>query len=328
VNQPIDSRQLRAFVLLARTGSFTRTARELHLSQSAISHSIKALESDLQGRLLDRLGKSVILTQAGEPMLVHADRILGEMGTARERLLTLGKWGHGRLRIGAGSTSCQCILPNVLREFKASFPQCLIQIEPGDTPAALELLQSNRIDLALALEPRNLEQLEFRSLFKDELRFLVCPLHPWARGGRVDQVGIPRERFILYAKRSYTADMIEEYFRREGIVLPTSIELGNIEAIKALVQLGLGVSILAPWVVRRELAEGTLRALPLGQRKLQRSWGILTRKGQPLSLAQEPFIGLCAEVSGKMGLGAEEQPRPQSVQASPTRKQVMGAAWE
>ncbi len=155
MSAPLDSRQLRAFVSLARTGSFTKTARELHLSQSAISHSIKALEDEVQCRLLDRLGKSVLLTQAGEQLLSHAERILSEMDTARERLRDLGKWGHGRLRIGASPTSCQYILPNVLREFKESFPQCIIQIEPGDTPIALELLHSNRIDLALALQPRN-----------------------------------------------------------------------------------------------------------------------------------------------------------------------------
>jgi DNA-binding transcriptional LysR family regulator len=300
VNVSLDSRQLRAFVSLSRTGSFTKTARELHLSQSAISHSIKALEHDLQCRLLDRLGKSVALTQAGEQLLSHAERILAEMGVARERLSDLGKWGHGRLRIGAGPTSCQFILPNVLREFKESFPQCLIQIEPGDTPAALELLHNSRIDLALALQPKNLGQLEFRSLFKDELRFLVSPLHPWARAGRADQSQIPRERFILYAKRSYTSEMIETYFRREAVVLPASIELGNIEAIKELVKLGLGVSILAPWVARRELTEGSLIALPLGPRKLQRTWGVLLRKEQRLSLAQETFIGLCAAVSDNL----------------------------
>src|SRR5215469_1479552 len=156
MNPPLDIRQLRAFVSLAQTGSFTRTARQLHLSQSAISHSIKALETDVQCRLLDRVGRSVMLTPAGEQLLGHAQRILREMEEARERLKEAGKWGRGRLRIGASPTSCQYLLPKVLREFKESFPQCLIQIEPGDTPVALDLLENHRIDLALALEPRHL----------------------------------------------------------------------------------------------------------------------------------------------------------------------------
>lgn len=303
MNAPLDTRQLRAFVSLAQTGSFTTTARQLHLSQSAISHSIKALEEEVQCRLLDRLGKSVTLTLAGEQLLGHAQRILAEMDEARQRLRDLGKWGQGRLRIGASPTSCQYLLPKVLREFKESFPHCLIQIEPGDTPRALELLHNQRIDLALGLEPRQLDSLEFRPLFKDELRFLVSPLHPWARAGRVDRSEISNQRFILYTRTSYMADLIEGYFRREALVLPTSIELGNMEAIKELVKLGLGVSILAPWVAQRELSEGSLHALPLGPRKLERSWGILLRKGQHLSLAQQTFLGLCTAVSDNLELG-------------------------
>jgi DNA-binding transcriptional LysR family regulator len=297
MSAPIDSRQLRAFAILARTGSFTRTARELHLSQPAISHSIKSLEAEMRCRLLDRVGKSVSLTQAGEQFLAHAKKILLEMDAARERLGELGKWGHGRLRLGTSSTACQYILPSVLREFKESFPQCVIHIEPGDTPDALELLYHNRIDLALTLEPPAETQLEFRPLFTDELQFLIGPLHPWARAGRVEHAEIKRQNFILYTRASYLSEMIEEYFRREEIVLSTSIELGNMEAIKELVKLGLGVSILAPWVAQKELAEGSLCALPLGRRKLKRRWGILQRKGQRLTLAQETFVGLCSAVA-------------------------------
>ncbi len=294
----IDSRQLRAFVILARTESFTRAARELHLSQPAVSHSIKALEEEMRCRLLDRVGKSVRLTQAGEQFLAHAKKILAEMDAARQGLGELGKWGHGRLRLGTSSTACQYILPSVLREFKESFPNCVIQIEPGDTPDALEQLHHNRIDLALALEPQRATGLEFRPLFTDELQFLMSPLHPWAAAGAVERAGIKRQNFILYTRTSYLSEMIGEYFRREDIVLPTSVELGNMEAIKELVKLGLGVSILAPWVARKELAEGSLKSLPLGRRKLKRRWGILHRKSQRLSLAQETFIGLCGAVTG------------------------------
>src|SRR3954464_9535172 len=98
---PLDSRQLRAFVSLARSGSFTLAARDLSLTQSAISHSIRALEEEVRCRLLDRIGKKVTLTQAGEQLLTHAQKILQEMETAREKLGELGRWGHGRLRPGA-----------------------------------------------------------------------------------------------------------------------------------------------------------------------------------------------------------------------------------
>src|ERR1039457_3275127 len=165
---PIDSRRLQQFSVLARTGSFTQTARELHLTQSGISHSMKALESETGCRLLDRLGKKAILTQAGEQLLKHAGKILLQMDAARESLTQLGKWGKGRLRLGASTTACQHLIPPVLREFKESFPDHAISLEPGDTPELVTALLGHRIDLALFLEVPREPQLKFHPLFADE----------------------------------------------------------------------------------------------------------------------------------------------------------------
>lgn len=107
MQEPLDSRQLRAFGVLARTGSFTQTARELHITQSGVSHAMKALERDVGCRLLDRLGKKLALTQAGEQLLHHAQKILAELDSARGSLGKLGKWGCDRLRLGASTTACQ-----------------------------------------------------------------------------------------------------------------------------------------------------------------------------------------------------------------------------
>lgn len=290
---PLDSRQLRAFCVLACTGSFTQTARELHLTQSGISHSMRALEADSGCRLLDRLGKKVVLTQAGEQLLKHAEKILSEMDAARESLSQLGKWGKGRLRLGGTTTVCQHIIPPVLREFKESFPDHAISLEPGDTPELITSLLRHRIDLALSLEPQAEPQLEFHPLFTDELHFIVSALHPWARERRVGRDEIPRQNYILYSKRSITFRLIEDYFRREQMVLNTVFEVGSMDATKELAKLGLGISILAPWIARKEIEEGSLVALSLGKRKLQRRWGILHWRGRRLNLAEETFIGLC-----------------------------------
>jgi DNA-binding transcriptional LysR family regulator len=290
---PLDSRQLRAFRVLAQTGSFTQAARELHLTQSAVSQSMKALEGDIGCRLFDRVGKKAVLTQAGEQLLEHATRILEEMTAAREALSKLGKWGHGRLRLGASATACQLLIPPVLREFKESFPDHVITIEPGDTPQLVAALLRQRIDLALSLEVDKEPQLDFHPLFTDELQFLVSPLHPWARSGRVERKDIPREKYILYSKSSVTFRLIEEFFDREQMVLKTVMEVGTMEATKELVKLGLGISILAPWIAQKEIDDGSLVTLPLGQRKLTRDWGILFWKGKRLNLAEATFIGLC-----------------------------------
>jgi DNA-binding transcriptional LysR family regulator len=290
---PLDSWQLRAFCVLVRTGSFTLAARELHITQSGVSYSMKALENDIGCRLLDRLGKKVVATQAGEQLLVHATRILEEMDTARESLVRLGKWGSGRLRLGASTTACQLLIPPVLREFKESFPEHAISLEPGDTPQLVESLLAHRIDLALSLEVEREPQLNFHPLFTDELQFIVAPLHPWAKSGRIERPAIPRQNYILYSKRSVTFQLITEYFRREQMELNTVIEAGSMEATKEMVKLGLGVSILAPWITQKEIEEVSLVALPLGRRKLQRHWGILHWQGKQLNLAEETFIGLC-----------------------------------
>jgi len=290
---PLDSRQLRAFCALARTASFTQAARELHLTQSGVSHSIKALENDIGCRLLDRLGKKAVLTQAGEQLFQHAARILQEMANARESLAHLGKWGRGRLRLGASTTACQHLIPPVLREFKESFPDHAITIEPGDTPELVVSLLRQRIDLALSLEVEREPQLEFHPLFTDDLHFVVAALHPWAQARRVERPEIPKQNYILYSKQSVTFRLIEDYFRRERMVLNTVIEVGSMEATKELVKLGLGISILAPWIARKEIEEGSLVALPLGRRKLERRWGILHWRGKRLNLAEETFIGLC-----------------------------------
>jgi LysR family transcriptional regulator, low CO2-responsive transcriptional regulator len=293
MNIPFDLRQLRAFSVLARTGNFTQAARELHLTQSGVSHSMKALEQQTGCRLLDRLGKKAILTQAGEQLLQHAEKILDEVERARDSLTSLGKWGRGRLRLGASITACRYIIPAVLREFKESFPDHAITIEPGDTRDLVDSLLHRRVDLALCIEPAKESQLETHRLFSDELQFIVSAVHPWAQSRRVVRAEIPRQQYILYSKTSITTALIDDYFREEEMVLNTVIEVGSMEATKELVKLGLGISILAPWIAQKEIDEGSLVQLPLGRRALSRHWSILHWQNKRLNLAEETFIGLC-----------------------------------
>jgi DNA-binding transcriptional LysR family regulator len=222
------------------------------------------------------------------------------MAIARSSLDQLGKWGRGRLRIGASTTACQYILPSVLREFKESFPRSLVTIEPGDTLETIEAMRRNRIDVALTLEPRAEDRFDFHPLFTDELVFLIGPMHPWAQQGHVARDQIPKQNYILYNKASYTFRLVQDYFRQDDMVLNTVIELGSMEAIKELVKLGLGVGILAPWIAQKELQDRSLVSLPLGRRKLKRIWGVLYWRGRRLSLAEETFVGLCKSASQEL----------------------------
>ncbi len=293
----LDTRQLLAFATVARRASFTLAAKELFLTQSAVSHAMKSLEEELGCRLLDRVGKRVLLTQAGEQFLQHTEKILREMELARGGLDALTNWGHGRLRVGASTTACQYILPTVLREFKQSFPKCVIKIQPGDHAGQLDLLHGNQIDLSLMLEPQGETEFNFIPLFEDELHFVVSPLHPWAVAGRVSREEISSETLVLYNKNSYTFRLVNEYFRDEKISLTNFIELGSMEAIKELVKLGLGAGVVASWIAREELKSGSLVSFPLGKRKLRRNWGVVHLRGRRLPLGEETFVGLCRTVT-------------------------------
>jgi LysR family transcriptional regulator, low CO2-responsive transcriptional regulator len=109
----------------------------------------------------------------------------------------------------------------------------------------------------------------------------------------VPRAEIARQNLIIYRKSSHTFRLVDDYFRKEDIVLNTVIELGSMEAIKEMVKLGLGVSIMAPWVAQQEIRDGSLVGLALGRRQLKRDWGVLHWRGRRMTIAEETFVGLC-----------------------------------
>ena len=127
--------------------------------------------------------------------------------------------------------------------------------------------------------------------------FITSPLHPWAKAGAVPRAEIARQNLIIYRKSSHTFRLVDDYFRKEDIVLNTVIELGSMEAIKEMVKLGLGVSIMAPWVAQLEIRDGSLVGLALGRRQLKRDWGVLHWRGRRMTIAEETFVGLCRSAS-------------------------------
>lgn len=297
--QTLDTRKLRAFVSLARSGSFTQAGRELHLTQSAISHAIKALETDLSCQLFHRQGKSVHLTHAGRELLPSAETILQVMTQARSTLGTLDQTPRGRLRIGCTTAAAQFILPTVFREFKESFPLYEIKVICGETPDTIEKLMKGDVDLAVSLRPNDVSRLECHSIFEDELEFLVSPLHRWAtRAVKLKDVG--EETLIVASRNSLNFTLIQEFFMKQGVRLGNFIELGSSEATKELAKLGIGVAIAARWIARQEIDAGQLVAVSMPKGKLKRRWVTSTLKGRVLNLPERTFVGLCEEVGRRM----------------------------
>jgi DNA-binding transcriptional LysR family regulator len=283
----MDTRLLRVFTAVAESGSLVVAARKVHLTPSAISHSLKSLETDLGCRLFERVGKRMVLNQAGK---------------------RLGKWGQTRLRIAAPASACQHILPQVIRELKKNDGSIELRIESGDTPRALELLRGNKVDIALAIAPENSNGFEMRSLFRDELMFVFSTSHPWADGRTITRDDIRAQQFIIYQRSSVTAEVIDEHFRQLQIAPSVAMEVDSIGAIIELLKLNLGVSILAPWTVEHELIRKTLKMRPLGAKPLRRQWSTVSLATRRMTLAEENFCRLCRNQTAGMRLDRGDVP--------------------
>ena len=145
----MDTRLLKMFCAVAQSGSLVAAAAKLHLTPSAISHSLKSLETELGCRLFERAGRKMLLNQAGEQLLAQVQAPLAALEAAGEALKRLGKWGQTRLRIGTAASACQHFLPGVIRELKKLQPRLELLVKSGDIPEMMDLVRANTVDLAL-----------------------------------------------------------------------------------------------------------------------------------------------------------------------------------
>lgn len=288
-----DLRQVRAFVALADTQSFTRAAETLFLTQSAVSHSIRSLEQQLEVRLVERSGKKIALTQDGVVFLRRCRSVISELEQATQEMEALKRWGQGRIRLGATHTLCQYLLPTVLREFRDCFPRCEIHIESGDTAVLMKKLEDAQLDLVLGLGGRSPNWATFLPIFEDELVFVVSAQHPWAHKEEIPLEEIGAESFLIYAKKSETYRLIRNHFEGLGVKLRTTLNLGAMEAIKEMARIGIGVGIVSPWVAQKELARGQLVQVPIRKEPLKREWGVFYHESKKLSLVEDTFVGIC-----------------------------------
>ena len=300
----LDVHQLKVFAAVAENLSFTRAAERLFLTQSAVSHQIARLEREIGCPLLERQGRAVALTAAGREMAVHARRVFAVVEEAHVAAAHAGRPNTGRLRIGASSTACQYIIPEALREFRECFPGYSLAITPGDSPQTADRVINGEVDLGLMVRLDRQKKLAYHDLFDDELKFLVSPLHPWAKAGKVDRRQLADQHMVLYSRNSATFRLIERYFLKMRAPLRDWIELGDMGAIKELVKLGLGVSVTAEWTARPEVAEKSLVLLPVPGSRLHRRLCISTPAGRELSMAEQTFIGLCQAVARELVGGA------------------------
>lgn len=304
----MELRVLRIFCAVARRGSVVAAAQEVNLTPSALSHALRGLESEVGCRLFDRKGKRMLLNPAGEELLARVESPMAELESAAEAVRNLGKWGQTRLRVGAAATICQTLLPPVMRELKKLHPGLHFQLESGDMPELLEGLRERRIDLAVGVAPEPVRGLEQRPLFEDELMLVFAPGHPWAEDRPVTKDELRSQPLIIYQRRSLTGSVLDEYFKQLGVSPSTIMEIGSITAIKEMVRLNLGVSVLAPWTAIRELVRGQLKMRPLGARSLRRHWVMAHLTTHRFGMVEEAFYQLCRSQASSLALDRKDLP--------------------
>lgn len=259
----MDFSTLKTFLLLAQNGSFSQTARSLHLSQPAVSHQIKSLEEEVKQALFDRKGRTAQLTTAGRLLLPYAQRILSLLAESKNALLEL-EGGGRRLSIGAGTTTIIFRLPDIIQDFKELFPQVELVIKAGSSKEVIELVLNGSLDLGLVTTPAPPGTLKSLPLYEDEILLVASSSWPQSRA----PLGIKEleeEPLILFPPGSGFRDFLELFFRTHGLHPKIVLELDSMEGIKQMIRIGLGLSFLPRVAVAKELAAGELVSLPLAE---------------------------------------------------------------
>jgi urea transport system substrate-binding protein len=293
MNETLDSRQLKAFTVLAKTESQTETARQLCLTPSAISHAMRELEEDVGCRLFAKMGKTIVLTEAGEALLYHARRALDELDQGRRTLTYLNKWGTRRLRVAADAMFLPVFLAPVLLNFHKEFPNVLLDVEAFDSDESIRRLENNHVDVILTEKPATNEVADFFPLMADRFHLIVKSGHPLA-----DKNGAVRDDFgkypcFLIKDSSQRRKQVEDFMLKQKINLNILGEIENLEIIKELVKRTLAMSFLPGWSIAAELENHSVVALPYGRSVFERTWGLAYSRSRPLNLAESTLLKLC-----------------------------------
>ena len=305
LTRPMDVNlaHLRTLQAVASHGSFSRAAEGLHLSQPAVSLHIRQLEERAGLPLLERVGKRAFATRAGEILLEHAGRALGELEAARQALERLRGVVAGRLRLGTGATASTYLLPPLLRRLRARYPALELVVVTGNAAEIAAAVAGNHLDLGIVTLPVTGRALAVSPLCVDRLLAIAPPGREWRGRRSITAPELARHPLILYERGGTIRRVIEEWFQRGRVAPRVAMELGNAEAIKKLVEAGLGLSVSSAMAVRAEVRAGTLVAIAL-EPALSRRLGVVRRRDKPESPALHVLL------SALDALGAVHAPRP------------------
>jgi len=259
-------RRLQVFQTVARLLSFTKAAEELHMTQPAVTFQVRQLEEQFNTRLFDRTHNRISLTEAGKRVHECAERIFELYAEMDNSVRELTGDISGVLILGASTTIAEYMLPALLGDFKAKYPDITIRLKVANTDGIVSQVENNAIDLGVVEAPVNNKNLVVEECRTDHLVLIVPPAHELAKEDVVPIQRVADYPFICREEGSGTREVMIESMHDAGVSpadLNIAMELGSLEAIKGAVEAGMGVSILSNATIQKELKLGTLVAVQL-----------------------------------------------------------------
>ena len=264
MNQNLSS--YRIFYTVANTGNISKAAKELYISQPAISKSIQKLEESVGCKLFSRSSRGVVLTDEGKLLYEHVSEAFETLTMGEEKLKRSIELGVGHLKIGVSSTLCKYLLLPYLKEFIRQNPHISISISCQSTNDTLKLLEDNKIDIGLIGKPENLKNIHFDFLEEIEDIFVAAKdylRNLKARGIQKDHI-LQSSTLMLLDKNNMTRQYIDDYLQENQIIIRDSIDISDMDLLIDFARIGVGVACVIKNFVREDLENGTLVEIPLG----------------------------------------------------------------
>ena len=271
--------QLRTFADVVARKSFSAAAERRGISQPAVSLQVRGLERRFGVKLIERVGRRVVPTAAGEEFLARMRAVEAALDAIADAMLPHASGTAGRVRLGTGATACIYLLPPLLRELRQKFPALEIVVSTGNTPDMVRAIEENRIDLGLLTLPAGGRALEVRPVLDDEF-VLVAP-RAMRLPRDITPAALATLPLVQYEPGANTRRVVDEWAIRAGITLKPVMELGSVEAMKELTGAGLGCSVLPQMALRaKERRQFALRSL---KPRLFRKLALVLRRDKPLT---------------------------------------------
>jgi DNA-binding transcriptional LysR family regulator len=292
----MDTDALKAFVTVAKCGSFSVGAQQMFLTQPAISKRISKLEEQLNHRLFDRLGRDLRLTEAGNNLLPRAESILHELSRLERSIQELSGEIVGSLKVATSHHIGLHHLPPILREFASQHQNVNLQFEFLDSELAQERVLTGQCELAIVtLSPREEANLYRQVLWHDHLRVVASKNHPLSALESVSLDALSDEAAILPDTNTYTGQIIKQTFESAGLDIRLNMTTNYLETIKMMVSVGLGWSVLPTTLIDDQMQILDIKGLPA----LSRDLGLIRHQRRSLSNAAQAFLELVLNVTSE-----------------------------